>query len=351
MFLILCNYATADEALEGFIANTTEEFNARLDELGKGIDSVLEEKVVNAEKEKKVITVRQDGSGEFKTITDAVKSVPDGNTKRTMIDIGPGVYKEKVLVEKSKSFITFYGSPTAAPTISFDGTAAKFGTWNSATVAVESTHFMAVNIIFENSAPMPAPGVEGGQAVALRISADKAAFYSCKFYGFQDTLLDDVGKHYYKDCLIQGSVDFIFGNARSLYVGCELRSVATAAGVTTLTAQGRSTLADKSGFSFVHCVVNGTGSAFLSRAWRESSRVVFAYTYMGALVNPQGWHNHGHSDREKSVFYGEFQCTGPGAKNPDRASFGREMTEIQAKPFLSETFIRGGTWLLPRPKL
>lgn len=53
--------------------------------------------------------------------------------------------------------------------------------------------------------------------MALRISADNAAFVGCKFLGAQDTLYDHVGRHYYKDCYIEGSVDFIFGNALSLF--------------------------------------------------------------------------------------------------------------------------------------
>lgn len=69
----------------------------------------------------------------------------------------------------------------------------------------------------KNTSPVPPPGADGAQAVALRIAGDKAAFFRCGFYGAQDTLLDDSGKHYFKDCFIQGSIDFIFGNARSLY--------------------------------------------------------------------------------------------------------------------------------------
>ena len=55
------------------------------------------------------------------------------------------------------------------------------------------------------------------QAVALRITGDFAAFYNCGFYGSQDTLNDDMGRHYYKNCEIVGSIDFIFGDAQSLY--------------------------------------------------------------------------------------------------------------------------------------
>jgi pectinesterase len=53
--------------------------------------------------------------------------------------------------------------------------------------------------------------------VAFRISADTASFLGCKFLGAQDTLYDHIGRHYYKDCYIEGSVDFIFGNALSLF--------------------------------------------------------------------------------------------------------------------------------------
>ena len=53
--------------------------------------------------------------------------------------------------------------------------------------------------------------------MALRIAGDRAAFYGCGFFGAQDTLHDDRGRHYYRGCFIQGSIDFIFGNARSLY--------------------------------------------------------------------------------------------------------------------------------------
>ncbi|KAH1249074.1 putative pectinesterase 68 [Glycine max] len=63
----------------------------------------------------------------------------------------------------------------------------------------------------QNTAPAPMPGMEGWQAVAFRISG-------CGFYGAQDTLCNDAGRHYYfKECYIEGSIDFIFGNGRSMY--------------------------------------------------------------------------------------------------------------------------------------
>jgi pectin methylesterase-like acyl-CoA thioesterase len=69
----------------------------------------------------------------------------------------------------------------------------------------------------QNTAPVPRPGALGKQGVALRISADNAAFVGCNFLGTQDTLYDHLGRHYYRDYYIEGCVDFIFGNALSLY--------------------------------------------------------------------------------------------------------------------------------------
>lgn len=97
----------------------------------------------------KIIKVRQDGSGDFETVNDAVKSIPSGNTERVIIYIGGGTYREQVKVDRSRPFVTFYGEPDKMPKITYDGTAKKLGTFNSATVIVESTNFVAVNIVFE----------------------------------------------------------------------------------------------------------------------------------------------------------------------------------------------------------
>lgn len=114
----------------------------------------LDVKLQRAEKSRKVIVVAKDGSGDFKTITDAIKSVPSGNTRRVIIKIGAGTYHEKINIDKGKPFITFYGKAGSRPTIEFDGTARKYGTFYSATVCVMSNYFMAVNIIFKVGAPM-----------------------------------------------------------------------------------------------------------------------------------------------------------------------------------------------------
>lgn len=79
-------------------------------------------------------------------------------------------------------------------------------------------------IWYQNVAPIPRPGAVDAQALAIRINGDQAAFWGCGFFGAQDTLHDDRGRHYFKECFIQGSIDFIFGDARSLYEVSEINT-------------------------------------------------------------------------------------------------------------------------------
>jgi len=54
-------------------------------------------------------------------------------------------------------------------------------------------------------------------AVSAVIYGDKTAFYNCAFLGFQDTIWDALGRHYFSNCYIEGAVDFIFGAGKSFY--------------------------------------------------------------------------------------------------------------------------------------
>lgn len=94
----------------------------------------------------KIISVKAGGGGQFKTVTDAVKSIPAGNKQRIIISIGPGNYTEKITIPKDKPFVTMYGDPKAMPVLVYDGTAAKYGTVDSATLTADGDHFMGVNL-------------------------------------------------------------------------------------------------------------------------------------------------------------------------------------------------------------
>ncbi|TQE02363.1 hypothetical protein C1H46_012002 [Malus baccata] len=256
-------------------------------------------------------------AGHFTKIQAAIDSLPFINLVRVVIKVHAGVYTEKVNIPPLKSFITIEGAGADKTIVQWGDTAQTpsspkkqpMGTFNSATFAVNSPYFIAKNITFKNTTPVPKPGAIGKQAVAFRISADTASFWGCRFLGAQDTLYDHLGRHYYKDCYIEGSVDFIFGNGLSLFE------------------------------------VTGSGALYLGRAWGPFSRVVFAYTYMDNIIIPKGWYNWGDPNREMTVFYGQYKCTGPGARFAGRVSWSRELTKEEAKPFISLTFIDGSEWI------
>ncbi|CAN0919048.1 Probable pectinesterase 53 [Linum grandiflorum] len=287
----------------------------------------------------------------FPTLRQAIDSIPVVNDCRVVISIGKGTYREKVEIPATMAYITLKGAGTGKTIIEWDDTADRIGanghplgTYGSATFAVNSPYFIAKNITFKNKAPPPPAGALGKQAVALRISGDNAAFIGCKFIGAQDTLYDHLGRHYFKHCYIEGSVDFVFGNGLSLYENCHLHAITNTFGA--LTAQKRESLLEETGFSFVKCKVTGSGALYLGRAWGSFSRVVFAYTFMDKIITPQGWYDWGDKTREMTVFYGQYKCWGPGANFGGRVSWSRELTDAEAEPFVSLGFIDGHEWLL-----
>ncbi|ONM38333.1 Pectinesterase [Zea mays] len=331
--------------------------------------STFQHAVARASPSYSLVVDKDPALGDFTTIQAAVDSLPAINLVRVVIRVNAGTYTEKVTVSAMRAFITLEGAGADKTVVQWGDTADSptgpkgrpLGTFNSASFAVNAQYFLARNITFKNTSPVPKPGAAGKQAVALRVSADNAAFVGCRFLGAQDTLYDHSGRHYYKDCYIQGSVDFIFGNALSLYEvrthasvlysdkcwvdreDCHVHAIARDYGA--LTAQNRQSMLEDTGFSFVNCRVTGSGALYLGRAWGTFSRVVFAYTHMDDIIVPNGWFNWGDPNRELTVFYGQYKCTGPGATYAGRVAWSHELTDDEAKPFISLSFIDGTEWV------
>ncbi|WOL07045.1 putative pectinesterase 68 [Canna indica] len=307
---------------------------------------------LNSTKQKSIV-VDANGSGDFLTIQEAVDFVPENNSESVIICIQAGLYVEKVIVPATKTYVTFQGAGRNVTVIEWHDRASDRGpdgqqlrTYKTASVTVLANYFTARNISFKNTAPAPMPGMEGWQAAAFRISGDKAYFFGCGFYGAQDTLCDDAGRHYLKDCYIEGSIDFIFGNGRSMYKDCQLHSIADRFG--SIAAQDRNSLNERTGFAFVHCRVTGTGKLYVGRAMGRYSRIVFAYTYFDDVVAPEGWDDWDHtSNKNMTAFFGVYRCWGPGAASVRGASWARELDYKTARPFLVKSFVNGRHWLGP----
>ncbi|CAL5434332.1 unnamed protein product [Camellia sinensis] len=161
----------------------------------------------------------------------------------------------------------------------------------SPTFIHQADNIIVKSISFRNSFNNPPTNYNPIRtAVAAMISDDKSAFYRCGFYGFQDTLWDVQGRHYFKLYTIQGAVDFIFGSGQSIYERCTIAVIAGAldglAGF--ITAQGKSTPEETNGFVFKDGSVIGTGLTYLGRPWREYARVIFYNSYLSDVVLPLG---------------------------------------------------------------
>ncbi|KAL8166063.1 hypothetical protein V2J09_007562 [Rumex salicifolius] len=287
-----------------------------------------------AARRRQTITVDAAGNGNYWRIQDAVDSVPSGNSDPVLIRVKPGVYLEKVVVPVDKPFITLAGRDA-------NGTVIKWGDNGdihlSPTVTVFASNFVARYLTFENSHGA------GAKAVALRVTGDKAAFYGCRILSYQDTLLDESGRHYYKNCYIEGGTDFIFGNGASLFVKCRVHSISTEEGA--ITAQKRETALEKTGFYFVMCEVTGDESFVLGRPWGAYARVVFAYSYLSSEVAPRGWDDWGKPIRRRTAYYGEYNCFGPGANRTERAYWSRSLTRQEGLMFTNANVIDGTDWI------
>lgn len=272
--------------------------------------------------------VAQDGSGDFKTVQEAVNAVPDFRKNvRTTIFIKKGTYKEKLIIPACKINLSFIGEDGAV--ITYDSYARKLnrfgeqtGTSGSASCYIYAPDFYAENITFENTAgPV-------GQAVACFVSADRAYFKHCRFLGFQDTLYTyaDNVRQYYENCYIEGTVDFIFGWSTAVFNRCELHSKSSGYVTAPSTLKGRAY-----GYVFYDCRLTadpGVKDVYLSRPWRPYAKAVYIRCEMGSHIRPEGWHNWNKKEAEQTVFYAEYRSFGPGAAPEKRVAFSHQLETL-----------------------
>jgi pectinesterase len=269
------------------------------------------------------IIVAGDGSGTHTTIKAAFAAIPSNSNNPTVVFIKNGVYREWLILESSKKNVILVGEHVDSAIITYnaaapdpypaDGSAPKsasgstIGTMGSATLHVEAENFYAENLTIQNTA-----GISAGQAVALRTTKDKQVFVGCKLKGFQDThYTHGDGRQYYKSCYIEGTVDFIFGNAAAYFDGCILYCLARSSGEVTAAA----TPAGKYGYVFNNCRIEGNAAAgtfSLGRPWKDNCHVVFMNTYMSSVIKAKGW---GTWDTKTYKYY-EYNNSGEGAGNP-----------------------------------
>jgi pectinesterase len=288
--------------------------------------------------------VAADGSGDFKTVQEAVDAIPKDNSQPMIIYVQPGTYHEKIHI--NTPFVHLVAQDAEKTVLTFDDYARKkdpdgkqLGTFGSFTVTVRAPGFEAENITFENTS---APRKTVGQAVALGVDSERAVFRNCRFLANQDTLYANSGRQYYYHCLIRGDVDFIFGNATAVFDQCEIQST----GKGYLTAQSRTDDKQTSGYVLTDCKLTGVAnlpdaSVYLGRPWRPFARVVYLHCVEGPQINPAGWLKWRPTDTDMHAFYAEYQCTGPGAATDQRVDWSKQLTDTEAPQFSKDNFLKG----------
>ncbi|XP_030507727.2 probable pectinesterase 29 [Cannabis sativa] len=310
---------------------------------------VIEEK----NKGNNIRTIRVDQNsgdlhGNFNTIQSAINSVPSYNKHWVLISIKAGIYREKIVIPSDKPMIILQGEGKSRTQVILDNheSLAQSPTFTS------SAHNIIVRMMGFRNSYNDRRNNKRIPAVAALISGDKNKFYKCGFYGLQDTLWDDQGRHFYENCTIEGAVDFIFGGGQSIFQGCNIlvkgRSLERGF-VGFITAQGRTNSNDGSGFVFKNCNVNGSGKVFLGRPWRPYSRVLFYNSYLSKVVVPQGWNAWNSIGHENQLTFAENGCYGPGSDTSRRVGWEKKLSQSALNNMISESFIDNEGWLHSMP--
>jgi len=233
--------------------------------------------------EKYDFVVAKDGSGDFTTIQqaiDACKIYPD---EAITIFVKNGLYKEKVAILEGNTHLRIIGESVEKTIISWDDHFSKMNrgrnsTFYTYTLKVEASDFRMENITVENTAgPV-------GQALALCVEGDRCVFVNCRFLGNQDTIYaaGRPGRQLFLNCYIEGTTDFIFGEATAYFKKCTLHAKSNSFITAASTAKEK-----PFGYVFYECNITakeGVNKVLLGRPWRGFAKVAFIKCNLGPFI-------------------------------------------------------------------
>ncbi|MBE1443770.1 pectate lyase [Paenibacillus sp. OAS669] len=291
------------------------------------------------------------GTTLFHTIQSAVNSISTTNTERTVIHIKAGTYTEKLTIDRP--YVSLVGDGMDQTVIvygDYAGTSSTTGkqghtgnTFLSQTVKVTADNFTAAHLTIENSS---GPRSAVAQAVALSLYSDKASLESVKLKGYQDTLYNGLnpsgkGRHYFHNSIIQGDVDFIFGEAPAVVMdNVKMVLVSNSGGGGHITAGAQKNVTDK-GYVFFNSQIvddaSASGTYDLGRGWKDYARVSFINTLIDSrkFLN-EGW---GASCAGSCItnYFSEYNSYGVGA-NPSARKISTQLTGPEASLTIPQIF-------------
>lgn len=277
------------------------------------------------------IVVSRDGTGQFRTVDEAIEVCRAFMDYHKVIYVKNGTYKEKLVIPAWLQNIEICGESKEGTIITWDdhanikipGTDRNMGTFRTYTVKVDGSMITFKNITIENNA------AKLGQAVALHTEGDKLVFVNCRILGNQDTIYTGRAgtRLFFKDCLIEGTTDFIFGPSTAWFENCDIfsrtNSYITAASTPKDVAVG---------YVFNNCrltCAEGVDKVYLGRPWRDYGYTLFMNCDMGKHIRPEGWH-HWQKERMSTARYLEYNNRGEGAATANRAAWSKQLTKKEA---------------------
>jgi pectinesterase len=310
-------------------------------------------------------TVSATGRADFTTVQAAIDAAPDGATEPWVIAVRPGEYRELVTIPATKPHLTLVGTGRRAQdvVIAYDnanGTpkpdgSGPYGTSGSASVTIDGSDFTARNLTFANLFDEAAhPEITNRQAVAVLTRADRLVFDGVRFLGNQDTLYVNspaatvVARAYFRDCYVEGDVDFIFGRGTAVFEGGEVRSLTRGSATNNGYVTAPSTMIDNPyGFLFTHVRFTSdapAGTVFLGRPWHPSNdpnaigQVLVRDSWIGEHIGAVAWSDFSGGWSWRDARFAEHKNRGPGALvTADRPQLDR----AAAKAFTVRAYLTG----------
>ena len=289
-----------------------------------------------AQERQDTIVVSRDGTGNFRTLQEAIESARAFMDYTVTIYVRNGVYKEKVIVPSWVENIDIIGEDRDKTIITYDDHANinKMGTFRTYTVKVEGSDITFKNLTIENNA------AQLGQAVALHTEGDRLKFINCRILGNQDTIYTGAKftRLYFKDCYIDGTTDFIFGPSTALFENCMIHSKRNSYVTAASTPKEA-----KYGYIFKHCKLTaepGVDKVYLGRPWRPYAYTLFIECELGKHIVSAGWHNWGKQSNEETARYMEYKNTGEGANASERVAWSKQLTKKEAEAVTVDAIFR-----------
>jgi pectinesterase len=284
----------------------------------------------------------------------SLQAAVDGLSERGgEIRLGPGVYREKVLITKPNVRLVGLGRKASDVVIAWsDGAAQVGGTFKTATLEVRGDDFSAENLTVANDYWLR--NEQPSQAVALYVTGDRAVIDRVRMLGHQDTLYAAsrkcegtdcrVSRQYFRDCYVEGHVDFIFGNSKAFFENCEVHAIPHEE--VMLTAHMRTGPDEDRAYVFDRCRITsepGVGKLWFGRPWRDYSRVIFLNTRIDAELHPDGWREWtpGTTNRLTTAFYAEYGSTGIGRPRLAREPYSLQLSAVEAARWSAKQLLAG----------